>query len=238
MERAELAALFAACDPATNAGARDAALLALLLRRWAAQGRGDRPQLAQVDLSTGYLRVLGKGNKERVTCAAPGAVRALRAWLARRGEDPGPILLRVHRTDRIRQHGLSDRAAALVLDRVARRAGVKPLTRHDLRRTMISDAWDAKIDGATIQRMVGHESQATTAKYDRRAIRAVVAAAEKLVVPFEGWRDASRAGRRPWSCRSRCSGRRASRSRWTWIACASAPRADARTTERCARSRA
>jgi hypothetical protein len=34
--------------------------------------------------------------------------------------------------------------------------------------------------------MVGHESQATTAKYDRRAIRAVVAAAEKLVVPFEG----------------------------------------------------
>jgi hypothetical protein len=91
----------------------------------------------------------------------------------------------VHRTDRIRQHGLSDRAAVLVLDRVARRAGVKPLTRHDLRRTMISDAWDAKIDGAHPAdgepREPGDHGEVRPAGHPGG-----VAAAEKLVVPFEG----------------------------------------------------
>jgi site-specific recombinase XerD len=190
LSAAELAALFRACDVATNAGARDAALLALLygagLRRAEAVGL----DLGHVDPVTGALRVLGKGNKERVTYAAPGALRAHRAWLSRRGAEPGPLLWPVDKAGRMRCARLSDRAAASVLERIAARAGVEDVTCHDMRRTMISDLLDAAGDIATVQRMVGHASVNTTARYDRRGDRAKVKTAELLQVPFEATREA------------------------------------------------
>ena len=43
----------------------------------------------------------------------------------------------------------------------------KPVTWHDFRRTSAGNLWDAKIDGVTIQKLMGHASQNQTAKYDR-----------------------------------------------------------------------
>jgi integrase len=183
----ELAALFRVCDLGTWAGARDAALLALLygagLRRSEAVGL----DLEHVDPVSGQLRVIGKGNKERITFVPPGALRALRVWLEKRGAAPGPLFWRVRKGDQPVPARLSDRAVADILAEMGERAGVGGFTTHDCRRTWISDALDLGADLATVQKMAGHSDPTTTSKYDRRGERAKVRVAESIRVPFEGW---------------------------------------------------
>ena len=186
LDPGELTALFQACDVETNAGARDAALLALLDGAGLRRSEAVALDLEHVDAVTGALRVLGKGNKERLNYAPPGALRALRAWLARRGDSPGPLLLGVNKAGRLTSGRLSDRAVAAILQRLAKRAGVEAFTPHDLRRTMISDLLDAGGDISTVQRLAGHAQVTTTQRYDRRGERAKVRTAELLRVPFDG----------------------------------------------------
>jgi len=47
--------------------------------------------LEDVDREAGALRVLGKGNNERLAYVRHGAREALEDWLALRGDGPGPL---------------------------------------------------------------------------------------------------------------------------------------------------
>jgi integrase len=60
----------------------------------------------------------------------------------------------------------------------------QPVTWHDFRRTFAGNLWDAKIDGVTIQKLMGHASQNQTAKYDRRPDTARRQAVKVLHVPY------------------------------------------------------
>ena len=57
-------------------------------------------------------------------------------------------------------------------------AGVDLFSPHDLRRTFCSDLLDA--DVVTVQKLTGHASPTTTAKYDRRNEEVKRAAVQKL----------------------------------------------------------
>lgn len=65
-------------------------------------------------------------------------------------------------------------------------AGIKPLTRHEMHRTFISDLVDQGVDLATASRQVDHLSVQTPARYDRKKNRALRGAAEYLDVPIDG----------------------------------------------------
>ena len=54
---------------------------------------------------------------------------------------------------------------------------------HDLRKTFCSDLLDAGIDIVTVQKLAGHSSPATTAKYDRRGEDVKRLAVERLSIP-------------------------------------------------------
>jgi len=185
----ELAAMLGGCecDP-SPAGARDGALLAIGyaggLRRAELAGL----DLADYDPAAATLRVLGKGNKERSIPLEGGAVAWLTDWLKMRGEAPGPMFWPVTKAGDLQPRRMTAQAIYDALAKRARAVGVAHLSPHDLRRSCISDLLDAGADIATVQRLAGHASPTTTARYDRRGEAAKRRAVSLLHVPHRARR--------------------------------------------------
>lgn len=186
----ELRALFEACErDLSPAGARDAALLGLLY------GCGLRiSEAVSIDFEDSLsdpIKILGKGNKERLIHLPVGARKALDAWNAARGAAPGPLFTRIPKGNRRRWHAKPERLAAAgvrfsICDRRAREAGVPAFTPHDLRRTFISDLLSAGCDLAEVAAIVGHSIVETTRRYDRRPEESRRGAVTKINVPYRG----------------------------------------------------
>ena len=86
----------------------------------------------------------------------------------------------------VEQGKLSCEALRKMLEKRSQEAKLsKAITWHDFRRTFAGNLWDAKIDGVTIQKLMGHVSQNQTAKYDRRPEAARRAAVKVLHVPYK-----------------------------------------------------
>ena len=112
--------------------------------------------------------VRGKGNKQRETFILKAGQSAAIRWLEHRGWDRGPLLRAVNKHGSVSSKlGMTSQAIYNVLKKRAGGAGVE-VTPHDLRRTMIGEAFSSGFDIASIQALVGHASPATTSRYDRR----------------------------------------------------------------------
>lgn len=194
ISKGELRALFSTClhDP-SPIGRRDAALLAVLYGSGLRRAEAAALDVPDYDPETGALRVrVGKGNKERICYTAAGERQLLEAWLKERERvgapaSLGPLFLPMLKGGKLRlplRH-LDARTILDIAQKRAREAGVKHLTPHDFRRTMISDLLDAGADIATVQRLAGHAQVTTTARYDRRGEAAKARAAELLHIPIE-----------------------------------------------------
>ena len=194
---AEVAALVDTCaaDPRPQ-GARDAAMLALLVAAGLRRAELVALDVADFDRETGALTVRGKGGKHRTTYASNGAGEALAAWLEARGDAPGPLFLGVSSGGRIdpERRQMTGQAVLAMLRRRGAEAGIVGLedgrivsggfSPHDLRRTYAGDLLDAGVDLATVQHLMGHASPTTTAAYDRRPEAARRAASDRLHFPY------------------------------------------------------
>ncbi len=186
----EIGQLLQACaQPAESikidpAGYRDAALVALLyaagLRRSEAVGL----DMKDYDPPTRGLTVRGgKGGKDRLTYLSFEAGLYLDEWLLVRGKEPGPLFCHVNKAHRLNMRRLSDQAVLWILKQRAKAAGLPSFSPHDMRRTFISDLLDAGADIATVQKLAGHASVSTTARYDRRGEAAKKKAADMIRLP-------------------------------------------------------
>jgi integrase len=182
----EVVSLMRVCaDDATPAGARDAAIIALLRGTGMRRSEAVALDLADYDSATGALTIRnGKGKKERLTYVVGGAKAALDEWITVRGQATGPLFYGVAKGGRLVVRRLADQAIAVICAARATAAGVPPFTPHDMRRTFISGLLDAGADIATVQRLAGHEDPATTSRYDRRGEAAKQRAVELVHVPF------------------------------------------------------
>jgi integrase/recombinase XerD len=182
----ELRKLAGVCaeDP-SPAGPRDAAMIAL-----SAAGGLRRSEIINLDVQdydadTGALVIRrGKGRKPRVCYASNGAADALADWLVVRGPEPGALFCPVTQTGHIVYRRMIGHAFHKICSKRARQAGVKAFTPHDGRRTFISDLLDAGADIVTVQRLAGHATVTTTARYDRRPEEAKRKAAALLHFPY------------------------------------------------------
>lgn len=188
----ELEKLCRACDDGTNAGKRDAAIVALMAGMGLRRAEAAEADVADYDARKGTLRVRGKGNRARFAYPAPGTRAALDAWLTVRGRAPGPLLAPVSKAGAVRRGGITGQTLAARVQLRARAAGILRVrgpgnehrcSPHDLRRTYITRALGST-DLAMVQSLAGHKSPVTTARYDRRPEAARAAAARRLDLPF------------------------------------------------------
>ena len=172
LDEDEIALLIESClAKRTPLDLRDAAVIAILriggIRR---QELADL-KLADLDLSSGSLIVRrGKGGKRRVVYLTAEAIGIIQDWLNVRGSEPGALICPVNKARRVElRHFASDGDGIYKLVRErAIKAGVKRFSPHDFRRTFCSDLFDSDTDLFTVQKLAGHVSPSTSAKYDRR----------------------------------------------------------------------
>ncbi|GAA3097811.1 tyrosine-type recombinase/integrase [Streptosporangium carneum] len=182
-------AALAACDRDDSpAGARDAALLAVLYSTGCRRAEIAGMTLGDYDPASRSLRVRGKRDKERMVYLTAEAVGRLERWLAVRGRPAGALFCPISRYGSLRVAGtgpaaMTGQAVADVLARRLAQAGAAPRTPHDFRRTFIGELLDAGVDLATAQALLGHSSPATTARYDRRPERRRREAVDRIAMP-------------------------------------------------------
>jgi len=179
----EIGALLDTCA-GTPIGIRNAAIIALM---YAAGLRRDEIVMLNTDhynRDRGELRVLGKGNKERLLYVDNGALDALNDWLTVRGDQPGPLFNPIKKGGQVQSRRMTDQAIYNLLVEHARQAGITRFSPHDLRRSFISELLDRGADVVTVQKLAGHASVQTTASYDRRGERAKKKAIRLLHVPY------------------------------------------------------
>jgi integrase/recombinase XerC len=124
--------------------------------------------VADVDLVSERMRVMGKGRKERIVPVGRMAIGALRRYYPRREE----VLMKVERGDRraifLTQKGrrISVRQVQKVIEnflkQVAEGAG---LSTHSLRHTFATHLLDNGADLMAVKEMLGHASLSTTQIY-------------------------------------------------------------------------
>jgi integrase len=175
----------------TAAGPRDAVMLTLGagagLRRAEIAGL----DVADADLDREIVRVLGKGRKVREVPIKGGTLEAIRAWLACRGDEAGPLVCPVRKSGRVVFQRRAPQGVLRVCEKRAREAGVPEFAAHDLRRTYTSALLDQGVDLSVASDLAGHSSPDTTKRYDRRGERARHAATARILVPYVNRRRAS-----------------------------------------------
>jgi integrase/recombinase XerD len=152
---------------------RDCALVELLYGAGLRVSEAVSLDKAGIDLDRRLVRIIGKGDKERVVPVGRRAVEALQRYLAR----GRPYLDRKHRPELFlnAQGGVLTRAGAfLILRRLAAKAGLEPerVHPHLLRHSFATHLLEGGADLRSVQEMLGHADLSTTELYthvtDRR----------------------------------------------------------------------
>lgn len=158
-------------DP-TPAGKRDKAVFALLISTGIRRAEAIDLKMSDYDQSTGRIKLVGKGNKERTVYIKNGAEKALKEWFEVRNTIKGAIFCVISKGKTIytNKH-LTPQALTQILDKRLKQSGLSNISLHDFRRTFAGDLLDANIDISTISKLMGHSDPKTTARYDRRGER-------------------------------------------------------------------
>jgi site-specific recombinase XerD len=165
---------------------RDAALIAVFHSTGGRCSEVARLLIEEYDHAGRAGLFKGKGNKEREAYLHPQAAARMDAWLTLLNERRGPVFRRVDRWGNIGVQPLTGAGIRDIIDRRRRAAGLKPLSSHDWRRTLVGDMLEDGEDLVTVQEYVGHADPATTARYDRRPKTRKRAAADRrnLALPL------------------------------------------------------
>lgn len=172
----EVNAILAAIDLSQPFGQRDRAILELLYSCGLRVSELCHLHLSDLFLDEGFIRITGKGNKQRLVPISPTAVYELQQWFVLRNEitpkegEEDFVFISERRRQRLSRitvfHNLRQYAA---------QAGIaKTISPHTFRHTFATHLLEGGANLRAIQAMLGHESIATTEIYthlDRTFLR-------------------------------------------------------------------
>lgn len=156
----EVERLLNAPDVSTLRGLRDRAMLEVLYATGLRVSELVHLQRGDANLKFGYVRCVGKGNKERIVPLGQMAIGWLQRYLHARDDDaaccfPGRG-----------EQPITRMAFWNTIKRMAARAGiVKPISPHTLRHSFATHLLERGADLRAIQEMLGHSSITTTQIY-------------------------------------------------------------------------
>lgn len=179
LDYTEIVKLLEAVDLSTPEGARNRAMLETLYSSGLRVSELVELRLANIYAEAGFLRVVGKGNKERLVPVGKDALKFLTIYInevrvhspVQKGFDSFVFLNR-------RGKKLSRVMVFLVIKGLAEKIGLrKTISPHTFRHSFATHLIEGGADLRAVQEMLGHESITTTEIYthlDRDYLRQVV----------------------------------------------------------------
>ncbi|MGD9330667.1 MAG: site-specific tyrosine recombinase XerD [Desulfobacterales bacterium] len=162
----EIQALLAAPNRDRPAGLRDAAMLELLYAAGLRVSELIHLNVMDLNMEAGFVRVFGKGGKERIVPIGRMALTVLKDYL----EGARPILLKGLTSAYLfvarRGRPLSRQGFWKLIKKYALQAGLRhPVSPHTLRHSFASHLLEGGADLRVVQIMLGHADIATTQIY-------------------------------------------------------------------------
>jgi len=140
---------------------RNAAIMELLYASGIRRAELVGLNVSDVDIERRTMRVLGKGNKQRMVFMNEAAASAIRAYLGTRPRSADEALFLSNRKTR-----LSHRQAWVIFREFAQLSGLsKHVTPHVMRHSFATHLLENGADIMTIKELLGHESLSTTQIY-------------------------------------------------------------------------
>jgi integrase/recombinase XerD len=163
---ADVKALLAAPDTAKATGLRDAAMLELLYAAGLRVSELIKVACLDVNLEAGFIRVVGKGGKERLVPIGAHAQQKLRRYLEQGRPRQLKGLTSVTLFVAHRGRPMTRQGFWKLLRRHAATAGiVKPVTPHSLRHSFATHLLEGGADLRVVQELLGHADISTTQIY-------------------------------------------------------------------------
>ena len=161
----ELEELFNACDTSTSLGQRNLAILEVLYATGTRVSEFINIKLEDINFKEKQIKVLGKGNKERIVFLGEYAVDALQDYL-----NDGYLFLNRYNLDyvflnhlgnKITRRGIED-----ILTKLIKKTSIdKKISPHMIRHSFATHLLNEGCDLESVQEMLGHESISATAIY-------------------------------------------------------------------------
>ncbi len=177
---ADVASLIEAPNRDKPEGLRDAAMLELLYGAGLRVSELIHLEMTSINLEAGFVRVVGKGSRERVVPVGRMAMDAIGQYLSQ----ARPLLLKKRASVFLfvtRRGGAMTRQSFWnLIGRYGRLANLnKKVTPHSLRHSFATHLLEGGADLRAVQMMLGHADIATTQIYTHVAQRQLVAAHKK-----------------------------------------------------------
>lgn len=161
----ELEELFNACDTSNSLGQRNLAILEVLYATGTRVSELINIKLEDINFKEKQIKVLGKGNKERIVFLGEYAVDALQDYL-----NDGYLFLNRYNLDyvflnhlgnKITRRGIED-----ILIKLIKKTSIdKKISPHMIRHSFATHLLNEGCDLESVQEMLGHESISATAIY-------------------------------------------------------------------------
>ena len=147
-------------DDTTLIGARDALILEMLYSTGIRVSELVNIKLSDINFEEFKIKILGKGNKERIVYYVDICFKKLKNYLKLRKSTNEYLFLNKHGNQ------LSDRLVRQIVDEVGKKANLKmKISPHVFRHTFATHMLNEGADLKSVQELLGHENISTTSIY-------------------------------------------------------------------------
>lgn len=166
----DVSAIIADCEKDGMIGIRDAAIFAVAVGCGLRRTEIVNLRMRDIDFEKHELRIIGKGNKERIIFFSESVSSKLDAWDKLRGNDGSAyFFVPVLASGRLlTSRRMNDETVYQMMRRRSMEALNRVVSPHDMRRSFASTLLDANVDLNTVRIALGHSDIRTTQIYDRR----------------------------------------------------------------------